>query len=763
MFVPFNNGSGGYSIGKSLRLRSSDSAYLSRVFGTPQDSNKFTVSAFVKRSRTGTYDIIYGSNTGTNAFVLMGISSTDQLIFWIRNSSSVDLVRLTSNAVIRDPAAHYHLLFVYDSNNSTASERVRIYKNGERITSFANETYPSLGLVPSGNFPTDPQIGRGNTNSSTMNYSELYLSEINFIDGQALDPSYFGKTDSVTGSWVPKKYAGTYGTNGFYLDFKDGTSLTTLGADASGNGNNWTLNNVSLIAGATYDWMDDTPTNNFAVLNSLVTFGGGTLSNGNLQVVSGTTAVLTKPSTIPIPSGKWYWEVTPTSALAAGAQSFIGIIRANYSLSDAVLGSNSSGFSYVNTGEKGNGGFEGYGATYTTNDVIGVALDLDNGTITFYKNGVSQGVAFSDIPPREYLAAVSDGSTGATTLTWVYNFGQRPFAFTPPSGFKTLSTKNLPVPTIKNGRKYFKAYSRTGTGAANNITGIGFQPDLVWIKNRAAGSNHLMDSSRGASLVLFSDSTAAEASRPLSLTSFNSDGYSLGTGADGNVNTNANNYIDWLWKESVTSGFDAVPYTGTGVTRTIPHGLGVAPSLMIFKRRDGTGNWMTYHSGNGGLPATQALYLNLTNASAATSTPFNNTPPTETEFTLGTSTDVNTNGAAYIAYLFADVAGFSRMGSYVGTGSADGPFIYCGFKPRYVLVKLVSAVGSWTIFDTARDVYNPVQTQIYTNSAGAEGSSGGIFDCVSNGFKSRSTTVNTSGATYIYWAIGDPFKYANAR
>jgi hypothetical protein len=306
-----------------------------------------------------------------------------------------------------------------------------------------------------------------------------YMTEINFIDGQALTPSSFGETNATTGVWSPIAYAGSYGTNGFYLNFSDNSDVTatTLGAETIlGNGNNWTPSGspgFSVTAGAGNDSLVDTPTQygtdtgaggqvrgNYATLNPLN--NTTTLSNGNLQSVSTTDNWLPVVGTFGMSSGKWYWEIVMT---AQTDYIMIGIVPPTYrAVAGTYPGSTSSGgYGYFNNnGNLYNGvsnSNAAYGATYTLNDVIGVALDMDAGTLTFYKNGVSQGTAVSGLSGT-FLPAF-----GNYRVTGVANFGQRPFAYTAPSGFKALVTTNLPEPTVVQGDDYFNTVLYTGTGA----------------------------------------------------------------------------------------------------------------------------------------------------------------------------------------------------------------------------------------------------------------------------------------------------------
>jgi hypothetical protein len=369
------------------------------------------------------------------------------------------------------------------------------------------------------------------------------------------------------------------------------------------------------------------------------------------------------------------------------------------------------------------------------------------------------------------------------------NFGQRPFTYTPPSGFVALNTFNLPTPTIgatasTQANRNFDATLYTGNGTSQSVVNAGgFQPDWVWIKMRSgAAGNELFDSARGANIVLFSNATNAE-SNSGTMSAFNSNGFTaVYQASDVSTNNNGSTYVGWQWKAngagvtntagSITStvsantsaGFSVVTYTGNGTNgATVGHGLGVAPKMIFIKRRDVSSSWLVYNSNIG---ATNFLSLNLTDSSTASALPFNNTAPTSSVFSLGTSGGTNSNTNTFVAYCFSEVAGYSKFGSYTGNGSTDGTFVYTGFRPRYVMVKLSSVAGeNWYPLDSSRNTYNPESNWLTANDNFAEGVSV-FFDFVSNGFKIRVSDqyVNLSGATYIYMAFAEsPFKYANAR
>ncbi len=525
---------------------------------------------------------------------------------------------------------------------------------------------------------------------------------------------------------------------------------------------------------------------NYCTLNPLVSLSGTrTFSNGNLDISVATSNVNTF-GTIAVPSsGKWYWEYQITTIGGAGAP-MGGVANANNNTAVAnFVGYRTNGDKLVDdTGSA-------YGATYTTTDIIGVAVDVDSGTITFYKNGSGQG-AITYACGGLFPVLRSNAATDNFTL----NFGQRPFAYTPPTGFRSLCTTNLPATAIgfgltNQGDDYFNAVLWTGDGTSTrSITGVGFQPDWVWIKSRNNAITHrLSDAVRGANKVLYSNLTNAEDTNDNNgyTSSFDSDGFTLTAGSTNSNATNASTYtyVAWNWKASnaagvtntsgtitstvsanTTSGFSIVTYTGVGnAGDTVGHGLGVAPSMIFIKWRTGgtTQDWIVYHASIG---ATKFLELNTTDAEATSSTRFNDTTPSSTVFTLGTNSTVNASTYTYVAYCFAAVAGYSAFGSYTGNGSADGPFVYTGFRPKFVLHKCSSLAGDgWLLYDTVRQTYNVVGAYLQPNLSNAEGNTT-VLDILSNGFKLRSTfsSTNSNGATYIYAAFAEsPFQFANAR
>ena len=765
MFSATKGGSpSGYQISRSVRLRSSASAYFNRTMAAGSAVTVYTFSAWVKRGELGTIKPIVQGYLNNNNYGHI-IFKADNTIEWREFSVAVNYGQVNTNAVFRDPSAWYHIVVV---RNGTS---LLIYVNGVSQTLTV-----STGVNAAGGYlfgaSTVQRIGSDQVNSA---FFDGYLTECYLIDGQALTPASFGETDPYTGVWRAKRYTGTYGTNGFYLNFSDNSAATAaaIGKDYSGLGNNWTPNNISVTAGVTYDSMLDVPTQwgdggngrgNYCTLNPLVTSGlsgGGILSNGNLRI-SGTVGVSNAYArgTMAL-SGKFYAEFY-FDVVNATASIGVDVVTATA----GALSTSSTNVSYRSGGNRRVLGTEtSYGASWVANDIIGVAVDTAANTVEFFKNGVSQGVITSSafFAQGDCVFAMSKDDIGSPT--GYANFGQRPFSYTPPTGFKALNTLNLPTPTILKGNQYFDVNTWTGNASTQSIVNSGaMQPDLVWAKARsgtAGGTGHIwQDAVRGLPLYLQSNTTAAEASAADHITSFNSNGFSMGAG--GSINAASTTYVGWQWKEGATQGFDIVTYTGTGATLNVSHNLGVVPSMIITKSRSATGGWPVYHVSIG---ATGAVQLESTGATSTTSAYWNNTAPTSTQFTLASG--LSTNGVTYVAYLFSEVAGFSKFGSYTGNGSADGPFVFCGFRPRWIMWKKTNSATNapWVIVDTSRSPYNLAREYLLPNASDAE-TSVDLIDVLSNGFKWRGTAPggNASGDTYIFAAFAETsFKFSLGR
>jgi hypothetical protein len=512
---------------------------------------------------------------------------------------------------------------------------------------------------------------------------------------------------------------------------------------------------------------------NYAVFNPLDhSSTGPTVSDGNLLTTSGSSGSIdyVVNSSIGATTGKFYCEVTAT----AGTRNAPGVT--NKSAGDSTWGSNVTQYISGTGNIYKNGTLVGTYATWTTGDVIGMALDIDNQTLAYYKNNTLIATITSlGLGGSPNYFTIDTFSSSACAI----NFGQRPFNYTPPTGFVALNTYNLPDSTIKKGSTVMDATLYTGTGATQSITNAGaFKPDFVWMKTRNVSANsNLIDSVRGVTKLLQLNSTGAEATNTDVLSSFNSNGFTVVS--DYGSNYSGNTYVGWQWQAgqgstvsntsgsitsnvsvNTTAGFSVVTYTGTGANATVGHGLGVAPKMVIVKVRSTTDNWYVYHVSLGN---TQAVLLNGTQATSATGA-WNNTTPTSSVISLGTTSAVNASSATYVAYCWAEIAGFSKAFSYTGNGSTDGSFVYTGFLPRFVLIKRTDTTGDWYMWDTARNTYDVITNTLLANSSAAETSATSI-DALSNGFKLRNTTAgfNASSGTYIgmAWAT-NPFKNSNA-
>jgi hypothetical protein len=467
IIIPGNRlASTGYTIDQSIRFNPDDSPYMSKTFGTATDANKWTLSAWSKlaKSGNGMRFLEAGGSAGSEDFVGFGGSAGyEKLYFWKRTSSSYNY-NLTSTQLFRDFSAFYHFVYVFDSSNAISTDRMKAYVNGQRITDFSTETYPSSGLASRINTAVAHRIGEPVYGGG---HSDGYVAEMVFLDGLAYDPSFFGEFND-SGIWIPKDVSGlTFGNNGFYLK---GADSSALGTDSSGNGNNFSTSGLGA-----HDQVLDSPTNNFSTMNPLDNYYfAGTFKDGNLDVTtSGATGNYTFcTSTQKIPtSGKWYTEVR---AYEIGTGCYIGITQEPTTGINVYLGQLSTTWGYYSDGRLfTNNSGSSYGNSYTNGDIIGIAVDMDNNKLYFSKGGTFQDSgdptsgstgtgAISITGGVDYFLSMSDDTGGATTVRQMWNFGQDGtfcngvtaqgnkdasgignFYYSVPSGYKALCTKNL--------------------------------------------------------------------------------------------------------------------------------------------------------------------------------------------------------------------------------------------------------------------------------------------------------------------------------
>lgn len=735
ILLPFGGAGPAFQIAKSVRLRRSSGAFFSQTPGAVRNRRTYTISTWVKAPDTSGANGIFSVLFPAVQFVVYFDGGL--LKVWEYLSASY-WFQLVSNVCVRDPSGWFHVCVAIDTTQATAADRVKIWLNGRQVAGFSTAIYPSLNY--------DTLVGSTNTHywgagsPGPTAFLDGNLAESCLVFGQALPASAFGKFDPVTGQWVPVAYAGVFGAGGSRLDFADATSAAALGHDRSGGANNWSASGVSVTAGASFDQSADTPTNNHAIvfpIDGPATNGTRSFADAGSKIAgiasAANQAVGFASLWVPPDFGGFYFEAMPQN-LDVNTSSYVGI--------------GGPGRFYAPNGQYWDGSsWTAYGATYASGDVIGVAVNMTAGELEFFKNGVSQGkktgIAYSPVAVFPYFSAHSSGATPA----WTLNFGQRPFAYAPPAGTKALNVRNLALPAIKRASDGMRVLLDTGANIKAACDAAYPAADfLALIKDRANANNwQAIDTVRGTSAVLQPNTTATETT------------YGAPSGSS----------AGFVWNRGAAYGFDIVTYTGNAVAgTTIAHALGAVPHLAIVKSRSLATNWYVYHRNLSS--AAYQLFLNLANAQDnVVTTAFNGKAPTASAFELpGAGLGSNNNGATYVAYLWTEIPGFSRIGAFTGNGTTDGPFVWCGFKPRLVLAKRIDSAASWAMLDSARSTFNVTDAYLFPDLSNAESSpNGNPFDLLSNGFKVRTSAgMNASGGTYVFAAFAEaPFKYANAR
>jgi len=809
------SGASEFEIERSLRFDEGTEQHIAMTYSSASNRRTMTLSLWIKRANFDTQSIFDAFQNDSNR---TRIFFTDQhnIQFFSRVNNSDNSIITTGK--FRDPTSWMHLVVAIDTTQSTASNRVKIYING--VQQETNSDYPGQNTDLFFSNSVIHRFGLAGDDQGNEDAYDGYMAEINYIDGQQLTPSSFAETDTITGQWNPIDTAGlTFGTNGFRLQFLDnsGTSDTTLGKDTSGNSHNF-----NPFTFGTGDAVKDTPSNNFCTLNSVndagKAFGNGTLSESGLRYTGGSSN-RSIGSTFGIrhtDTQGYYFEARIISGNQAN-RLFVGIgyTSTNWISTDA-RGANDDSWVLRN----GDGVFihnssvdgetTGAGAL-SVGDVIQIAVKGSkiwvgkNGSYFFSGNPSGDSTPkFSDIastwtPVADVMTSnvvqfnFGQDSSFSNTITAQGNTdanGHGDFSYAPPTGFLALCSKNLPEPTILQGDQYFDIATWAGNDGSQTISSLGFQPDLVWIKATDRAENHFWtDSVRGAGKSLPSNVSAAETDNSSKFTGFTSSGFTMNT-TDNEINGGGVNYVSWNWAAgtsfsnsagsnsatiassgsvNTTAGFSIVSYVGNATRdQLVYHGLNAAPKWFIVKRRDGD-NWIMYH-GESFDSNPQRYYYEFQNQDAVKGANdafmWDDIVPDSNNFGIYSDGAVNNNGSNIIAWVWSEVAGFSKFGHFIGNGNAEGAYVHCGFTPRFVMVKNNNQGFNTVIQDTKRSPNNVAAKKLCPDSTAAEASGNDKYDILSNGFKMRTSDAgtNASGSRYVFMAFAsNPFKYARAR
>ena len=764
-FVDYNSpaGTGGY-------IDVADSTAFDNVNLTTAE---WTFEGWYKRGalNNGSNLIQFGNATDYQGFSVNLHTSGRLWYIWSYNGSSWGVLDSTGGPVIpQDEWCHIAIV-----KEATPTSKIVTYVNGVAAKSVevtGNISYTSPNYMRIGGHYRGPGSG-----------GDTY-----YYDGGIFDARFYSIVKYKGGFDVPKPYA-------------------PVGIEA-------------------FRTTADTCKNNFATWNA-IDRGSLTLSDGNLSIENSGSYRATR-ATIGIPTtGKWYYEHRESTVRKSNVIGSVGIAMNNHTLDGNAFGTSFSGFYWGSAGLQIAINGTNAGTNWVSSpgigdgDILNIAYDADSRNIWFGINGTYYTVSGVTLNGN---GNPTSGTNPTGTVSTTYsnlgifpycnayntisqtNFGQNPsfsgtvtagtntdgngkglFKYAPPTGFLSLCEDNLPTPAIADPGKHFKCVLYTGSSNNSQSIGkVGFQPDLVWVKKRGtAGDHKLIDSVRGSGLVLESNTTDIEGNENNNFTGFNSDGFDLGANNAGAWNESPHGYVAWCWKAggaavsntdgSITSqvsanqtaGFSIVSYTGTGANATVGHGLNKTPKFIITKQRTtASHHWRTYHSSIG---ATRSVYLDLTNAQSGVDAGFmNSTEPTTSVFSIGTDTNINENTQAHIAYCWTEIEGFSKFGSYVGNSSNDGTFVYCGFKPAWVMIKVITTgtTNSWYIHDSSRNSTNPSLEYLTANSSTGGTVATSPLDMLSNGFKLRNGSYDgyNGNYTYIFMAFAEsPFQTANAK
>jgi hypothetical protein len=826
-----------FPITNSLKLNYVSEGYLTMTPSSNPASNQiFTMSYWIKRtlvnggSNTRTY-FLYAPRNGGDGSNESHCSIDDQN----NNRGNVRIYdsggnrgNLVSTTKLRDPNSWVNIVFAVDLTQGTDTNRVKLYFNG--VQSGWTGTYPAQNTT--WGFNNTSQHTLGSYRAGDGSFGDYYVADFNMIDGQQLAPTSFGEFKNDI--WVPKDTSGlTFGTNGVRLEFKQtGTSANSsgIGADTSGNDHHFAVTALDAT-----DVMPDSPTNNWCVMNALdarASYGMPTLSEGNLKYSNAgiSTSWGFRATSFELTSGKWWGECR----VSGNTSAMVGIFNTG-------AGTGLSQFGTQNP-MNNTGSFQMFmdGATTTKfrtastdvattfedfndNDVVGLALDVDNETCKWYVNGSFQSnigtkdVSVSGTAKRYVMTAITADST-ATTFIW--NFGQDStfagaetaatnqdgnglgnFHHAVPSGYLSICSANLPdlhaaVDPNKGAsvQDYFQTKLYTGNGASSLDIDLDFDPEVVWLKNRSNSYSHILANKLvGNNKFMATNGNGVEEEDNTKFRDFLTTSFRVGSHNGANQNTNK--FVSWNWRAGAstsantdgtinTSATSATPmgsysiglYTGNASNnQTIGHGLGGTPDIVIIRPRNHADNWVMSWGVDNLITGYNASYMYLnTNGAAGGGSNGRFLANDADTVNLGTSwNNINTSGKLYFMQCYRSVDGVSKCGVYSGNSNADGPFVHTGFRPAWLLFKKLNSSDDWAIHDNMRadtDVAtgnsNAIQKYLKPNESNSEQDDGDSVDFVSNGFKWRisSGMRNNSGDKYLYIAFAhQPFKYANAR
>ena len=755
---------GGLDIRRSLRFDTN--ANLTRT--SSSTSNTFTYSVWIKRCRFSGFQYFF--SMGGKGFAFHTSNNT----LYLYDGTNLN----ESTARFRDPSAWYNIVVQINSGTATSYVNNVLTHNAVGGGAFTLTTGSNQTRI--GSYDADY-------------YFHGYMAEIHLVDGSVLAPSSFGYTESQTGIWRPKKYEGTHGTNGFYLDFSDNSATTavTLGKDRSGNANDFTPNNFSVSAGVGNDSLLDSPSNNFATINALSGYSSDFLipTNGNLDFSLASNRYAICSHIIPT-SGKWYAECVWTDVqtgdigvfnptrLEDNSQSFDG--RWN----GIVMKNN--GYIRIDNTQVQSGL-----TSITAGAIIGILIDRDAGTVSFTINGTANGtpILLSTMYFQDggFTIRAGRNSSSGSNPTGSFNFGQRPFSYLP-SGYRSLCDKNMTTPTgasIVRPQKHFEPVLYTGDNTEYRKIPLEFKADFLWFKRRDGTTAHVLsDSVTGIAKHLITNSTAAQSTPGYPYASSVQDnGIILRGGSSSGGNISGRSMVAWCWKAGGSSntfnvdgkgyataaaagitdgtlaltgasvntknGFSITTYVGTGSAGTIAHGLGKKPTFWIMKNVSAISDWYIYYTINNG--SLDYFKFNTDNAS-------NSGADLPTTTTVSATSSLSTSGHTWVIYAWTDIPGYSKAGVYKGNGDGNGPYIPLGFRPAFVIMKEINDDGTnWVLYDNKRNTTNPVNLSLYPNLNNAEGDASLDYDFLSDGFKVRTNNagINANGDTYLYMAFAE--------